>query len=482
MARSPDADLHYRRVEQQLLAMMDAGELSPGARLPSLRRLSGCMGLSVATVNRAYVELERKGVVEARPRSGFFVRRHVRSVQTPQRKARAAETPRAVTRGGLISTVLEAVGDHELLPLAVVCPAEEVLPGKTLARMARAVLQEQPDAALGYGPVHGLDALRRAVAFRAPDWGTSIKPEELIITGGALEALYISLRCLTRPGDTVIIQSPTYYCFLQLLETLGLRAIELPSCPEDGVDPAHLDEAVRTYPVAACILCPSFNNPDGSLVPEEVKAEIVRILDRAEVPLVEDDVYGDLHFGGPRPRACKGYDRPGEESNVILCSSFSKVLAPGYRVGYMAPGRFMDKALEVKATTNVCCPSLTQLTVAEYLNRGNFDRHLKQLRTAIQSQMQAMRHAVARHFPAGTRVTDPAGGSALWVELPPNGPGLRDGVELFYRAKQFGVGVAPGNIFSAHDSFRNCIRLSCNGVWNERMDSGIKTLGRLAGE
>lgn len=464
----------YQAVERQILEMIESGTLGRGDKLPSLRAMRVRTGLSLSTVNQAYMELESKGVIESRPRSGFFVRRSFRALEPP--RARASDpAPRAVNRGQLIQTVLGAVGSPLLAPLGVICPTEELLPTKALARFVGRALREHPTRAMSYETIPGNEELRRQIAFRCTDPEAGIGPDDLIITCGAMEGLSICLRALTRPGDNVLIQSPTYYCFLQLIENLGLRAVEIPSCPGSGVDPSDVASALDKYQVKVCILCPNFNNPDGALTPEWAKKEILRLLEARDIPLVEDDVYTDLHFAGPRPGSFKALD---DKGLVMLCSSFSKTVCPGWRVGWLAPGRFRDRALEVKATTNVCTASPNQMAMAEYLAAGQYERQLKRLRTAVEKQMRLMRAQVGRCFPSGTRITEPRGGIVLWVEL----PGGVDAVELFYRAQEQGIGIAPGPIFTTQEGFDNCLRLSCGGVWSQQLEQALHTLGELASE
>ena len=478
MPRAANTEFRYREVAGHVRGMIESGALAAGDRLPSLRGLARTMGVSISTVSQAYLELERQGLIAPRARSGFFVR-PARRMQAPAQGSATPPQAKTVNRSQLINTVLDSLGRHDLLPLGVICPTPELLPGKALTRLMGRVLREAADDPasddpMDYVTIKGLSGLRRSIAFRAMEHGEAVAPDDVLITCGAMEALYISLRCLTRPGDAVCIQSPTYHCFLQLLETLGLRAIEIPSHPDTGIHPGDLREVLDTFDIRACVFCPNFNNPDGALTPDAAKAEITAMLGGRGIPLVEDDVYGDLHFGPHRPGTCKRHDRKGL---VVLCSSFSKTLAPGYRVGWMTPGRFMDKAMEIKATTNVCTAAPTQMAVAGFMRQGLYERHLVRLRAAIARQAETIRHHVAQRFPEGTRATTPEGGSVLWLEL----PGV-DAVEYFFRARDMGIGIAPGPVFSTLDKFNHFVRLSCGGVWSEAMEQGIAALGRLAGE
>ena len=463
----------YQEVAEHVRSLIDSKALTPGTRLPSLRDLSRRLRVSIATVSQAYLELEKTGIIEARTRSGFFVRTQMRQLAPAKRPQNPALQAIKGSRSLLIQEVLQAVGNHDFLPLGVICPDPSLLPSRDLARLLAMVSRNQPQLSLGYESVAGNLDLRRQIAILSLSAGFSVRPEEIIVTCGAMEALYIAIRSVTRPGDNVLIQSPTYFCFLQLLENCGLRAIEIPSYPETGIDPADLAKALKTFDVAACILAPNFNNPDGSLTPDSIKEEIVQLLAERNIPLVEDDVSGELYFGQQRPGTYKSFDRKGM---VIYCSSFSKTICPGYRIGWMIPGQTYPKALEIKSTTNVSCATPTQMAVAEYLQGGLYDRHLRRLRHALQQQMQTMQIHLSNAFPDGTRSTRPRGGSVLWLEL----PGKCDAVEFFYRARAEGISIAPGPIFSTQDRYDHFIRLSCSGVWSEALGEGVTTLGQIA--
>ncbi|WP_419785061.1 PLP-dependent aminotransferase family protein [Pseudodesulfovibrio sp.] len=465
----------YQTVEKRVTELIESGGLAMGDKLPSLRSMSRDLGLSISTVHQAYVELEHKGLVESRPRSGFFVRRRATRLPRTETPPAPMDEPRPVTRIGLIQTVLEAVGRADAVPLAVIAPGEELLPLAEMSKILAAVVRDNPRRAMGYAPIPGDPDLIRQIAFRSMECGIQVRPEDPVVTAGCMEALYLSLRATCRRGNTVLIQSPTYYCFLQLLETLGLRAIEIPSSPKGGVNPADLDHALRTFDISACVLSPNFNNPDSSLTPDEAKREIVSLLAARDIPLVEDDVSTDLHFTPKRPGTYKQFDTKGL---VLLCSSFSKTISPGYRIGWSLPGRFRQKVLEIKATTNVCTASPVQMAVAEYLRQGRMERHLKRLRTSMEQQMDTMQMHLEQCFPPTTRVTHPHGGGVLWLELDPR----VDGVELFFRARTEGIAIAPGAIFSTRDKFSNYIRLSCGEPVTEQIQQGIARLGVLAAE
>jgi len=465
----------YETVRQSVLDLIDSGGLRPGDKAPSLRRLASRMRVSLSTVLMAYGQLESEGVLEARPKSGYFVRPPASRLPLPSTKARPDEFPETLNRAELIRKLLENMSRRDLVPLGVARTDEALLPLAQLNRMLVQALRDEGEKTGYYGPVPGLDSLRLQIASHALEAGIETGMSGTLVTNGAMEALYVALRSVTRPGDTVAIASPTYYCFLQLLENLGLRVIEAPSRPGEGVRPEDLALVTERFRIAACVLTPNFNNPDGALMPDEAKAEIVALLARKGIPLIEDDVYGDLHFEPQRPRCCKSYDRQGL---VLHCSSFSKVLSPGYRVGWLMPGRFIDKALEIKATTSVASATPTQMAVAEFLRQGLLHRHLKRLRPALKSMMDNMLGLIERHFPPGTRATRPRGGTVCWLELPGGG----DGVEFMRLAMEHGIGAAPGALFSSQGCFRRFVRLSSGVHPGPALDNAMKTLGRIAWE
>jgi DNA-binding transcriptional MocR family regulator len=299
-----------------------------------------------------------------------------------------------------------------------------------------------------------------------------MSPEDMVITSGCAEGVTLALHATCRPGDTVAIESPASCTFLQVLQWLGLKVLEIPSTPREGMSLDVLDYAIRNGPVRACFVVCNFSNPVGSLMPDEKKRDLVALLAKHEIPLIEDDVHGDLAFDVGRPTTAKAYDRNGL---VLLCSSFSKTLAPGYRVGWIVPGRFQREVERLKGLLNVATTSATQIAIGEFLASGGYDRHLRTIRRIYARQMNEVRVAIARHLPAGTRTTRPAGGFVLWVEMPE----AIDSFELYEAALQQGIAVAPGHIFATNDRFKNFMRVNA-GYWSERIDRALQTVGSLA--
>ena len=463
----------YSAVASRLGTLIERGTLRAGDRLPSLRRTSRREGVSLTTSLQAYALLESRGYIEARPQSGFFVRPSaVRSVPEPL----AAAPRRGSVRVGLAALamrVLEGAQDPSLVPLGAACPSSGLLPARKLARFASLHVRRAPDEANSYAFPPGRLELRREIARRAVDWGGTLTPDAILVTCGATEALHLALRAVTNRGDLVAVESPAYFGTLMILETLGLRAVEILTDPRDGLRLDALKEALARHRIAAVVASPVCHNPLGTTMPEAARQVLVALLARHRVPLIEDDVYGDAHYDAERPVPANRFDRDG---GVLLCGSFSKVLAPGYRVGWLAAGRYHARVSQLQLASTLAQPTLPQLAVAAFLGSGGYDQFLKRMRGTYRDQVARARDAVARYFPEGTRVTSPSGGFVLWAQLP---DGI-DALDLAERALARGISVSPGPLFSASGGHRSCLRLNCGHPWTPRLDAAVRTLGSLA--
>jgi DNA-binding transcriptional MocR family regulator len=474
----------YERIADELGSMVAKGALRAGDRLPSVRRLSEERGVSVATVLAAYLLLEGRGVAEARPKSGHYVRaRRAADPPVPSVPRRAPSPARVSIAAGADDLIRAMIQDRGLVPLGTANVAAELLPLRKLNAALAAVAREGGGPGAAYDELRGNVQLRRQLARRAVAWGAFLEEDDFVTTVGATEALNLSLRAVTKPGDIIAVESPAYFGLLRLVDVHGLRAIEIPSDPRTGLDLDALEDAVRGAPVRAVLATPNFSNPLGARMPDENKERLVRMLTRRDIPLVEDDVYGDLAFDGTRPRPAKAFDTAGI---VLLCGSVSKTLAPGYRVGWVAPGKYRDAVEKLKFAHSVSSPTPTQMAVAEFLAEGGYDRHVRQLRRVLAAQSALYREAIARHFPEGTRVSRPQGGFVVWVELGEETLGSSgrrvNAVDLQLRALDRGIAIAPGPIFSARQRFGHCIRISTGHPWSPRIERAIATLGQLARE
>jgi DNA-binding transcriptional MocR family regulator len=464
----------YEHLADELGQAIDRGALRAGDRLPSVRRLAQERSVSVATVLEAYLRLENAGLIEVRPKSGHFVRRRQALTAEP-RTPRTCSTPSRVTVSDAYIKILEAMRDPELLPFGCATIDPSYLPIAALNRIVTQVTREMTTVGARYEGAPGLLTLRRQIARRAVDAGITLTEHDLCTTIGATEGLSLALRAVAKAGDTIVVESPAYFGVLQIIEGLGMRALEVPANPRTGIDVDAFEETVRSQPVRALVASPTLSNPLGSIMPEDERERLVKIARRYDIPIIEDDVYSELVFDGSRPRPLRAFGGPSEDNSVILVGSVSKTLAPGYRVGWIAGGRWHDQIVRLKYGNTLACPTLPGMAVAEFLASGGYDRHLRRLRAAVSGNVERYREAIATQFPEGTRVSAPRGGFVLWVELP---AGV-DALELHEQALKKRIVVAPGPLFSARQRFTNFIRISAGTPWSERIETGIKTLARL---
>jgi DNA-binding transcriptional MocR family regulator len=465
----------YEELAEQLRGMIGSGTLRAGERIPSVRRMARQRRVSISTVLQAYGVLENERAIEARPQSGYFVRS--RGWERPEEPgiSRPAPNPTTVHVSDLslqVMRLMEMTHDPDAVKFGAALPSPEWLPSAALNRMMAAAGRRRSDGGTGYEIVPGSQALRVQIARRALENGTALSADDVIVTCGGTEALYLCLRAVAQPGDTIAIESPSYFGVLTCIESLGMKALEIPTHPRDGVSLEALAFALESQPVKACVFVPNFHNPLGCCMSDEHKQQLAEMLARREIPLIEDDTYGEIAFGPYRPKTVKSFDRNGL---VLLCDSFSKTLAPGYRVGWAAPGRFREKVMHLKMVSSLGNATLPELAIADYLATGGYEHHLRKLRKIYAEQMALLTRAVGEHFPEGTRVTRPAGGQVLWVELPES----IDAMELFYRALERNISIAPGPIFSPKQKYRNFIRLNAGVSWNERTEAALAELGRM---
>ncbi|GGF03989.1 GntR family transcriptional regulator [Aliidongia dinghuensis] len=466
----PEA-FRYEELARHIEGLIEAGALGPGGRAPSLRQAGRQWRVSLTTALQAYRLLEDRGLIEARPKSGFYIARRPAALAAPA-ASRPPARPTPVSIPGVMLKLLEHASDPRLVPLGCAIPSAELLAASRLDRfLARAARTKGVDHNI-YTEPKGHAPLRHELARRALRWGRILSAEDIAVTCGCTEALLLALKAVTRPGDTVAIESPTYFGFLQAFEALGLKAFELPTDAAEGVDLDALGAAINAGAIRACLFSSSFGNPLGGTMTEAKKQAVLDLLARHAVPLIEDDIYGDLHFGAERPRPFMAL-RPG--ADVLYCSSFSKTVAPGYRIGWIVPGRHMQRVLEHKFATTLAGPVLPQAAFAEFLASGGYDNHLRRMRRVFAETLDRMIRAIERHFPTGTRVARPEGGFVLWLELPPQVLTRA----LFDQALLRGICFAPGDVFSATDRYGHCLRLSGGYGWSPQIEQGLETLGEM---
>ena len=462
----------YEQFADQIAELIRRGMLAPGERVPSVRHASRTYGVSPSTVFQAYYLLEDRGLIQARARSGYFVRA---LAQQPLAEAEAGSAPPPTSEvdvSELVFSVLGSLKDPHTVPFGSAFPSPELFPLARLTRSMNQALRSLPAHAVIADMTAGNPDLRRQIALRYRVAGVRLPLEELVITNGAMEALNLCLQTVTQPGDLVAIEAPAFYATLQVLERLKLKAVEIPVHPRHGIDLEVLAERLQQLPVKACWFMSSLQNPMGASLSEAKKAELYALLKRHQIPLIEDDVYAELYYGTQPPKPVKSLD---DEGLVMHCGSFSKSLAPGYRVGWVAGGRYAEQIGRLKLMTTISPSVPAQAAIADYLQHGGYDRHLRKLRIALETQQAAMLASAAQHFPAETRVTRPGGGYFLWFEFPER----VDSLQLFQLALAQGISLAPGPIFSATRGFQHCARLNHGHPWSVESEQAMAVLGGI---
>ncbi|PCE32453.1 aminotransferase-like domain-containing protein [Burkholderia ubonensis] len=463
----------YAALAQTIADSIRRGDLVPGARIPTIRDASKAFKVSPTTVFRAYYLLESEGLIVARTRSGYFVSdvetKRVRPGHGPPRKTPAA---RSGVDDALVRLV-DSIKDQDIVQLGSAFASYSLFPMGSLWRCVTSVARNMNRTRLLSGFPPGDEGLRRQIALRYLIAGASLPMDEIVITTGALEALTLSLQALTRPGEVIAIERPAFHAVLQAVQRLHLKAVEIPVDPRTGLDLDALAEALDRHPIRACWLMTSFHNPTGATLSDERKRALIDLLAAHQVPLIEDDVYSELYFGSTPMRPAKLYDDSGL---VLHCGSFSKCLAPGFRIGWVAAGRYVHQIRQAKCVAAPSADVPAQLAISSYLQDGGYDRFLRKLRRNLAAHQEQMLAAVRAYFPQGTEVFAPLGGYFLWLELPPRVDALR----LFGAAMENGISIAPGPIFSATGGFRRYVRLNYGRPWTPAVENAMRTIGALA--
>jgi DNA-binding transcriptional MocR family regulator len=463
--------LLYRAVAQDLADMIRGGSLGPGDRVPSVRSLCRTRGVSPSTVLHAYESLEAQGLIESRPRSGYYV--STKRAQGPvPRTTRPKSRSTRVAVSDLVFDTLEASRDRGVIPLGSAFPSPALFPWTKLARYLGSSARRMDPWSTVESLPPGSSDLRRQIARRYLRLGMNIGIEQIVITAGALEALDLALQTVARPGDTIAIESPTFYGCLQAAERLGLHVVEIPTHPSKGIDLDALSRAIAKYSIRACWFMTTLHHPTGAIVPLDKKRDLVRLLARHGIPLIEDDAYAELQFASTPLPPAKSFDKKGL---VMHCGSFSKCLAPGYRLGWVAAGRFNQELARRKIESSLATSLPIQQCIAAMLKDGRYDSHLAALRRSLANQQAAVLNSVRRHFPAGYRVAVPEGGYFLWIECAAS----VNSIEVHRHALDFGISIAPGPMFSARRQFGNFMRLNCGHPWTPAMDRAIQRLGEI---
>ncbi|PZQ77500.1 MAG: GntR family transcriptional regulator [Variovorax paradoxus] len=465
----------YERCADDIAELIRNGTLRPGDKLPSVRDASLARGLSRSTIFQAYYRLEAMGLIEARARSGYYVKSGLPVMCPEPGDSNPDGVAKDVDVGQMVFQLLGAMNRRDFVPLGSAFLSPSLCPLARLARHLGSAMRDFDPWRLIEDLAPGNESLRRHIVLRYGMDGMVVPPTEVVLTNGGMEGLNLSLQAVTQPGDVVLVESPTFYAALQALDRLKLRALEVATSPAWGIDVDAVAQALQRQRVAACWVMPNFQNPLGSSMPDERKKALVALLAEHEIPLIEDDVYAELYFGARKPLPAKAWDTRGL---VIHCGSFSKCLAPGYRVGWVAGGRFAARIEQMRLMYTLSPAIPSEAAIAAYLDAGGYDRHLRRMRAALLRYRAIAMEAVRLHFPVGTSMTAPQGGYFLWVEM----PGSVDASRLHALARERGISLAPGALFSSDPRSAHCLRLNYGHAGDPRFAGAMQTVGRLAAD
>ncbi|MEM1134957.1 MAG: PLP-dependent aminotransferase family protein [Bacteroidota bacterium] len=461
----------HELVAEQFIELIEGGEIKAGDKLPSLRTLSKQQGISLMTVYHAISTLEGLGYVVSRPKSGYYARKPLKKNDFSANKIfKKKKDGKRIDE--LVQRVYGKMDSENMIYLSMNVPATSLLPETKLKKSLLYINRRKSNTGLQYGPITGVAELSKQIAILMGHSGINVYSDELIITAGCMEAINLAISACTKPGDKILIESPTYFGIFQAIISQGRVPVEVETDYNNGIVVRSLYKAVEIHKPKACILIASYSSPLGATIPDDMKKEIVGYLAKQEVTLIENDIYGELYYGKQRTRACKSFD---QTDSVIYCSSFSKSLAPGYRVGWIQPGKYYNKVFQAKLHQSVTTSNLTQEILAHFLKNGRYDLHLKRMRKQLHTQSLKYQQAITHFFPNDTAVTKPEGGFVLWVEL----NRTINTLKLYDKAIDHGISFAPGQLFSLEKDLHNYLRISIGQPYSASIEKALEKLGKL---
>ncbi|MBA4850833.1 PLP-dependent aminotransferase family protein [Emticicia sp. BO119] len=472
--KAPDKYFLYERIAKNIEQQILKGILKIGDRVPSLRIVCREYGVSQSTALQAYYLLESQSLIEARPQSGYFVCNSPKKMLDIPPASKPSDYLFEGTIDSLVSRVYDNIGLNEkYIPLSLGVPAMELLPTAKLNKCLVQATRQMEGCGVSLEHPQGNEKLRKQIVRWAFAMEANLSQDNIITTSGCLNAISYCLMALTEPGDTIVLESPISFGMIQVAQSLKLNIIELPCHTETGIDLTMLEETLRGTSVKLILLISNFSNPVGSCMPDENKKLLVELIEKYHIPLIENDINADVYFGSQRPKSCKTFDKNGL---VLWCGSVSKSLAPGYRVGWVEPGRFKEQVLKKKLYHGISTTGITEEAIAIFLENGRYEAHLRKLRNQVHLNYLHYVRAINEFFPEGTKASRPGGGFVLWLELDKR----IDTVELYERAINRRISIAPGKMFTLRNQFGNCLRLNFGLNWDEQTSGALRILGQLA--
>lgn len=454
-------------IEHQILHNV----LKLGDKLPSLRSISNDKAVSLSTSQQAYYELESRGLIESRPQSGYYVSFAHKNLQNLPSVSQPIMAKKSDKVEDIMTAVVQNFEKAEVY-LSSASLSPELVPIAKLNKCVIAATRSLKDSGVGYSKI-GSVKLKTQIAKRSISWGGKLQADDIIPTGGSIDSISFCLLSLTKRGDTIVVESPVYFGILRLAQSLGLHVIELPTHPITGIEVDALKKVIEKKKIKLCILITNFSNPMGSCMPNENKKEVVQLMEKHNIPLIEDDLYADLYFGNQRPNSCKTYD----ESGIVLwCGSFSKTLVSGYRVGWVAPGKFKALIERTKLFHSMYSSTITHEAIGNFLEEGRYENHLRKTRQILHRNSLQFHRCISEYFPEYTKVTRPLGSMNLWVELNKTS----DVLELYNKAIVNKISITPGRMYTLQNLYNNCFKLSYGMLWTDKVENALKLLGKLA--
>lgn len=478
----------YELVAQQLSEQIVNGIYNAGEKLPSIRRLSKEFCVSISTVQEALAILEERKQIEVKNRSGHYVK-YQKNINIPKLSvSKTTLEPTPITSHQLALDLVKATNTDDYTLFGAAIPDADFLPTKEINSAISYVTRHQPNHSNHYIFPPGDPELRTQIAIHMQQAGCEASPDDIVITNGCHESICLALRAVAKPGDIIAVETPTFYGLFQAIESLGMKALEIPTDPESGINLGALEMAIEQWQISACVMVSNFNNPLGYCMPYENKNRFYDLMASNNIPIIEDDIYGDLGFDNKRPVAIKSFDKPSitkniehanvlknTNENVIYCNSFSKTVSPGLRVGWVYSHKYQNQIEYLKYVSNMSTSTIAQLALARYLKHGNHNKYLRNIRMKYAHQVRLIAEEVYNCFPEGTKISQPTGGFVIWIELPEH----IDALEVYKEALKEKISIAPGQIFSARKKYSNFIRLNCAKKWGRGIEDAIYTLGKI---
>lgn len=461
--------MRYTNIALFIEKQIRTGALKTGDRLPSVRKLSVEKNVSQGTVVKAYFELERRQLIASRPQSGFYV-----SFAGRQNSQYAPGLTAPASAEGSVADIFYTVFNNRAkeINLSSSQIAADLLPISKLNKELMIAIKNLQHGGVAYSS-SGNPKLKKQVARRSLSWGGNLKPEDIIPTSGSMDALALCLSALLKPGDTIAVESPVNFGIINLAQMLGFRLLELPTNPATGIDIDAVRGAIKKESINLCLIMGNYSNPFGSGAPPEYQKELVGLLEQNGIPLIEDDVFGELYFERQVPTCCKTFDQSG---NVLFCSSVSKILAGGYRVGWLAPGKYKDRIERARPYHAQTCNTITHEAVAGFMENNGYENYLKSIRQKLHIHSLQFQSAVRQYFPESIKVTQPDGGIHLWLELEQS----KETIKLYNKAMVHRIGITPGRMYTMQNQFNNCFTLNFSLELNAKVEKALALLGKCS--